>query len=112
MIVLDYNAVNLGGARRGKRKGTPVVEDPHDREEKRIKQVSQSLLESARKGDLHLCIQSIRDGADISFQSCGLSPLFYAAFYGHNIIIDYLVNCSASVNEKKFNRSDSSCQSS
>lgn len=46
------------------------------------------------------CIKSIREGAEVSFQSCGLSALFYAAFYGHDMIIDYLVNCGASVNEK------------
>jgi len=100
MLVLDYNAINLGvGGRKGKRKAL-VIEDQHSRDEKRAKQVSQSLLEASRKGDLQLCIQSIRDGADISFTSCGLSPLFYAAFYGHDMIIDYLVNCGANVNEK------------
>jgi len=103
MLVLDYNAINLavGGKRGGKRKAAClVVEDPQAREEKRAKQVGQSLLESARKGDLGMCIQAIRDGADISYQSCGLSSLFYAAFYGHDMIIDYLVNCGANVNEK------------
>lgn len=101
MLVLDYNAINVVGvSRRGKRKAVLVVEDQQMRDEKRAKQVGQSLLESARKGDLYMCIQSIRDGADVTYQSCGLSPLFYAAFYGHNMIIDYLVNCGASVNEK------------
>jgi len=101
MLVLDYNAINLVGSRRGgKRKATLVVEDQQARDEKRAKQIGQSLLESARKGDLQMCIQSIRDGADITYQSCGLSSLFYAAFYGHNMIIDYLVNCGACVNEK------------
>lgn len=100
MLVLDYNTINLGvGSRRGKRKAL-VLEDQQTRDEKKAKQVSQSLLEAARKGDLALCIESIRDGADVSFQSCGLSPLFYAAFYGHDMIIDYLVNCGANVNEK------------
>lgn len=102
MLVLDHNSINLvvGGSRRGKRKATLVVEDQHAVREKKAKQVSQSLIEAARKGDLGMCIQAIRDGADISFQSCGLSPLFYAAFYGHNMIIEYLVNCGASANEK------------
>jgi len=100
MLVLDYNAINLGvGSRRGKRKAL-VIEDQQTRDEKRVKQISQSLLEASRKGDLQGCIESIRDGADVSFSSCGLSPLFYAAFYGHDIIIDYLVNCGANVNEK------------
>jgi len=100
MLVLDYNAINLGvGGRKGKRKAL-VIEDQHTRDEKKARQVSQSLLEAARKGDLQLCIESIRDGADISFTSCGLSPVFYAAFYGHDMIIDYLVNCGADVNEK------------
>lgn len=100
MLVLDYNAINLGvGSRRGKRKAL-VLEDQQTRDEKKAKQVSQSLLEASRKGDLMQCIQAIRDGADVSFQSCGLSPLFYAAFYGHDMIIDYLVNCGANVNEK------------
>lgn len=66
---------------------------------KRLK-CSQSLIEGARKGDIKLCISAIRDGADVTFQSCGLSPLFYAAFYGHTMIIDYLVNCGADVDEK------------
>jgi len=66
---------------------------------KRLK-CSQSLIEGARKGDIKLCISSIRDGADVTFQSCGLSPLFYAAFYGHTMIIDYLVNCGADVDER------------
>lgn len=100
MLALDYNAINLVGSRRGKRKATLVVEDQCARDEKRAKQVSQSLLEAARKGDLHMCIQAIRDGADVSFQSCGLSSLFYAAFYGHNMIVEYLMNCGAIVNEK------------
>jgi len=100
MLVLDHNAISVGvGSRRGKRKAL-VLEDQHTQNEKKAKLVSQSLLEGARKGDLMQCIQSIRDGADISFQSCGLSPLFYAAFYGHTMIIDYLMNCGASVNEK------------
>jgi len=90
----------VGGSRRGKRKASLVVEDQRTRSEKKIKLVSQSLIEAARKGDLALCVQAIRDGADISFQSCGLSPLFYAAFYGHNMIIEYLFNCGASANEK------------
>jgi len=67
--------------------------------DKRIKS-SQDLIGAARKGDIHLCINAIRDGADVRFQACGLSPLFYAAFYGHNMIIDYLMNCGAEVNEK------------
>lgn len=46
------------------------------------------------------CIKSIREGAEVSFQSCGLSALFYASFYGHEYIIDYLVNCGAGINEK------------
>jgi len=101
MLVLDHNSINLVGSRRGgKRKATLVVEDQEARDEKRAKQISQSLLEGSRKGDLQLCIQSIRDGADVSFQSCGLTSLSYAAFYGHNMIIDYLMNCGASVNEK------------
>lgn len=100
MLVLDYNSINLGvGSRRGKRKAL-VLEDQQTRDEKKAKQINQSLLEGSRKGDIQLCIQSIRDGADVSFQSCGLSPLFYAAFYGHDMIIDYLVNCGANVNEK------------
>ena len=45
------------------------------------------LSQASRKGDLGACIQAIRDGAEVGFQSCGLSPLFYAAFYGHSIII-------------------------
>jgi len=101
MLVLDYNAINLEvGSRRGKRKGVLVVEDQQARDEKRAKQINQSLLEGARKGDLHLCIQAIRDGAEISHVSCGLSSLFYAAFYGHDMIIDYLMNCGANVNER------------
>jgi ankyrin repeat protein len=101
MLVLNHNAINLVvGSRRGKRKATLEVEDQHARNEKKAKQVSQSLIESARKGDLMLCVQAIRDGADISFQSCGLSAVFYAAFYGHNMILEYLVNCGASANEK------------
>lgn len=101
MLVLDYNTINqVVVSRRGKRKAVIEVEDQQMRDEKRARQVSQSLIESARKGDLQMCVQAIRDGADISFQSCGLSPLFYAAFYGHNMIIEYLVNCGASANEK------------
>lgn len=75
--------------------------DPNDNENntKRLK-CSQTLIEAARKGDIKSCINAIRDGADVKFQSCGLSPLFYAAFYGHSMIIDYLVNCGADVNEK------------
>jgi len=103
MLVLDYITLNLGvGSSRGKRKHALVVEDAHTRNEKRSKQISQSLIESARKGDIQLCIQSVRDGADVTFQSCGLTALFYAAFYGHDMIMDYLVNCGASVNEKNF----------
>jgi ankyrin repeat protein len=77
-----------------------VLEDQQTRDEKKAKQINQSLLEGSRKGDIQLCIQSIRDGADVSSQSCGLTPLFYAAFYGHDMIIDYLVNCGANVNDK------------
>jgi len=110
MLVLDYNAINLGvGSRRGKRKAL-VIEDQHTRDEKKAKQINQSLLEGSRKGDLQLCIESIRDGADVSYTSCGLSPLFYAAFYGHDMIIDYLVNCGANVNEKKLDGGDPTCQ--
>jgi len=99
MLVLDYNSINAVG-RVGKRKAALVVEDARSREEKKARQVNQLLIEAARKGDLSSCIQSVRDGAEVSFQSCGLSALFYASFYGHNIIIEYLVNCGASVNEK------------
>jgi len=73
--------------------------DPNENDAKRLK-CSQTLIEAARKGDVKACINAIRDGADVRFQSCGLSPLFYAAFYGHYMIIDYLVNCGADVNEK------------
>jgi len=73
-------------------------EDPNEAT-KRLK-CSQSLIEGARKGNIQLCITAIREGADVKFQSCGLSPLFYAAFYGHDFIIDYLVNCGADVNER------------
>jgi len=101
MLVLNHSSVNVVvGRRGGKRKASLVVEDQHAVREKKARQVSQTLIESARKGDLAMCIQAIRDGADISFQSCGLSPLFYAAFYGHNMILEYLVNCGASANEK------------
>jgi len=99
MLVLDYNSVNAVRSG-GKRKATLVVEDGRGREEKRARQVNQFLIEAARKGDLGSCIQSIRDGAQVSFQSCGLSALFYAAFYGHDMIIDYLVNCGGNINEK------------
>jgi len=79
--------------------GTPdgSAQAPNEKN-KRLK-CSQSLIEGARKGDIQMCICAIRDGADVTFQSCGLSPLFYAAFYGHTMIIDYLVNCGASVDE-------------
>jgi len=101
MLVLDYNAINLEvGSRRGGKRKALVVEDQQARDEKRARQVSQSLLEGSRKGDLQLCIQAIRDGADVTYSACGLSPLFYAAFYGHNMIIDYLMNCGANVNER------------
>jgi len=99
MLVLNYNTLNVVGSG-GKRKAALVAEAEDSRNEKKARQVSQFLIESARKGDLNSCIQSIRDGAEVSFHSCGLSALFYAAFYGHNMIIDYLVNCGASVNEK------------
>lgn len=100
MLVLDYNSINaVRSEGRGKRKAA-LVEDENSREEKKARQVNQTLIEAARKGDLGSCIQAIRDGADVAFQSCGLSPLFYAAFYGHNMIIDYLVNCGANINEK------------
>lgn len=101
MLVLDYNSITRGGSeRRGKRKATALVEDERTREEKKARQVNQSLIEASRKGDIGLCIQYIREGADVNFQSCGLSALFYAAFYGHNMIIDYLMNSGARVNEK------------
>lgn len=100
MLVLNQQINLVVGSRRGKRKATLEVEDQQARNEKKARQVSQSLIESARKGDLMLCVQAIRDGADITFQSCGLSALFYAAFYGHNMIIEYLVNCGGSANEK------------
>lgn len=78
-----------------------MVEDVRAREDsKRARLVNQGLIEAARKGDLGTCIKSIREGAEVSFQSCGLSALFYASFYGHEYIIDYLVNCGAGVNEK------------
>jgi len=99
MLVLNYNSVNSVRSG-GKRKAALVVEDVHAREEKKARQINQFLIEAARKGDLGLCIKSIRDGADVSFNSCGLSALFYAAFYGHNMIIEYLVNCGANINEK------------
>jgi len=98
-LVLDYNTINAVRSGGGKRKAASL-EDEHSREEKKARQVNQCLIEAARKGDLGACIQAIRDGADVTFQSCGLSPLFYAAFYGHNMIIDYLVNCGAKINEK------------
>lgn len=104
LSLASTNAVSLSETNRrpGKRKAAQIVEedDPRVQSEKRAKQNGQSLLEAARKGDLQKCIQAIRDGADVSFQSCGLSPLFYAAFYGHDMILDYLVNCGAAVNEK------------
>jgi len=100
MLVLDYNSISAVRSGGGKRKALALVEDEDSREEKRARQVNQHLIESSRKGDLGSCIQAIRDGADVAFQSCGLSPLFYAAFYGHNMIIDYLVNCGANINEK------------
>jgi len=99
MLVLDYNTLNSVRSS-GKRKATSLVEDASAREEKKARQVNQLLIEAARKGDLGSCIKSIRDGAQVSFQSCGLSALFYAAFYGHDMIIDYLVNCGAGINEK------------
>jgi len=100
MLVLNYNSVTAVRSG-GKRKAALVVEDERSRNEKKARQINQFLIEASRKGDLGSCIQSIRDGAEVTFQSCGgLSALFYAAFYGHNIIIDYLVNCGASVNEK------------
>jgi len=98
MLVMDnsINVVRSGG----KRKAALVIEDEHSRDEKKARQVNQQLIEAARKGDLGKCIQAIREGAQVSFQSCGLSALFYAAFYGHNMIIDYLCNCGATINEK------------
>jgi len=98
MLVLDnsINVVRSGG----KRKAALVEEDEHSREEKKARQVNQGLIEASRKGDLGGCIKAIRDGGQVSFQSCGLSALFYASFYGHNMIIDYLMNCGASINEK------------
>lgn len=80
--------------------GSPDGNAPAPNDNTKRLKCSQSLIEGARKGDIKLCIGSIRDGADVTFQSCGLSPLFYAAFYGHTMIIDYLVNCGADVNEK------------
>jgi len=98
MLVLDYNTITA--VRSGGKRKAALEEDEHSREEKKARQVNQFLIEASRKGDLGSCIQAIRDGADVTFQSCGLSPLFYAAFYGHNMIIDYLVNCGANINEK------------
>jgi len=100
MLVLDYNSINVRSG--GKRKAASVAEgDVRAREDiKKARQVNQCLIEAARKGDLGSCIKSIREGAEVSFQSCGLSALFYAAFYGHDFIIDYLVNCGAGINEK------------
>lgn len=98
MLVLNYNPETVRSG--GKRKAALVVEDSAARDEKKARVVNQSLIEAARKGDLGSCIQSIRDGADVSFQSCGLSALFYAAFYGHNMIMEYLLNCGASINER------------
>jgi len=87
--------------RSGKRKAEDSLIDVQEALAKRVKVVnSQALIEAARKGDIQLCITAIREGADVNFQSCGLSPLFYAAFYGHSMVIEYLVNCSANVNEK------------
>lgn len=96
------------GAASRKRKAPPSTSSSNGDDEedvgpvaKRAKQVnSQSLIEAARKGDIEMCIKSVRDGADVKFQSCGLTPLFYASFYGHKIIIEYLVNCGADVNER------------
>jgi len=99
MLVLDYNSISAVRSRGGKRKAA-LVEDERSREEKKARQVNQLLIEASRKGDLGLCIQSIRNGAEVNCQSCGLSALFYAAFYGHNMIIEYLVNCGAHVNDK------------
>lgn len=98
--MLDYNSITAVRSGGGKRKAASLVEDEHSREEKKARQVNQLLIEASRKGDLGLCIKSIRDGADVSFQSCGLSALFFAAFYGHNMIIEYLVNCGSQINEK------------
>jgi len=103
MLVLDYNSITKVRSGGGKRKASALVDDEQAQEEKKRKQVNQSLIEAARKGDVGLCIQAIRDGADVSFQSCGLSALFYAAFYGHLLVIDYLVNCGAHVNEENSN---------
>jgi uncharacterized protein len=100
MLVLDYNSINAVRSGGGKRKAASALEDEHAREEKKARQVNQNLIEASRKGDLGACVQAIRDGADVTFQSCGLSALFYAAFYGHDMIIEYLVNCGANVNEK------------
>lgn len=102
MLVLNYNTINTGRSG-GKRKAAALMapEDVQAREDiKKARQVNQCLIESARKGDLGSCIKSIREGAEVSFQSCGLSALFYAAFYGHDFIIDYLVNCGAGINDK------------
>lgn len=85
MLVLNYNSVQAVRSGGGKRKAA-LIEDSDAREEKKARQVNQCLIEASRKGDLGACIQAIRDGADVAFQSCGLSPLFYAAFYGHNMI--------------------------
>jgi len=100
MLVLDYNSINAVRSGGGKRKAALVVDDERARDEKKARQVNQFLIEASRKGDLGSCIQSIRDGADVAFQSCGLSALFYAAFYGHNMIMEYLINCGANINER------------
>eukprot|EP01111_Echinosteliopsis_oligospora_P016524 TRINITY_DN68_c1_g1_i5.p1 TRINITY_DN68_c1_g1~~TRINITY_DN68_c1_g1_i5.p1 ORF type:complete len:315 (+),score=74.90 TRINITY_DN68_c1_g1_i5:292-1236(+) len=101
----DLNYLKMGTATNNRKRKTcspsSVPEEDVERVTKRAKQVnSQSLIEAARKGDIEMCIKSVREGADVKFQSCGLSPLFYASFYGHKIIIEYLVNCGADVNEK------------
>jgi ankyrin repeat protein len=61
--------------------------------------VSKNLLQSARRGDIELTQQFIREGQDLNMEDKdGLTPLFHAAYRGHYDVVKTLIDGGAAIN--------------
>jgi len=60
---------------------------------------AQDIFEAAKKGDLLQVQESVKAGADVNGRnSQGWTPLIYAAYKGHGLVVTYLVTEGANIN--------------
>jgi len=99
----EEETVTTGDVRKRKDFDAPIEEQKGkkqktDEDFETIQKRESDLVQAARAGSLEVVKMLISNGTNVNAQVCGCTSLMYAAFYGRELMITFLIDNGADLN--------------